>query len=77
MSPLVASVAAKLGCSEAQAKLTIDAVFLAILEAARTTVRGFGSFSWRQEKLVFRPAKTSRVRQESAQFREASSDRSS
>ena len=55
MDALVAKVAASLSFSEAQARLAVDAVLLAISSGA--TLRGFGTFALRAGRLTFRQAR--------------------
>lgn len=58
MRELVAKVAKRLGCSEAQARLSVEAVVEAL--AAGCSVRGFGTFKRAAGKLSFRVAKARR-----------------
>jgi nucleoid DNA-binding protein len=58
MKSLVAKVAALLGVSEAQARLAVDAVFLAVSQSRRCGARGFGTFDRKPDgTLRFRAAK--------------------
>lgn len=56
MKTLVAKVAALLDCSEAQARLCVDAVLSAISASGKIGIRGFGTFFKKGNALRFKAA---------------------